>query len=297
MTDVPNVLNQRPDDPRLLLSEPFRAVHFVFGLFHPDVPPLSGRALVGSLAALGFGEEASRGIVLRLRRAGFLESRRSGRKASYAMSLRSLALIDEIARRSTQEPPPWDGAFRTLLVRIPVTDRAFREQLRRHAAYAGFANPLPGLLIAPYESSMLLLEPLLAGRAPGADAPRPADVTVGRLAVDRDDAVRLAREGWDLETLASALRHETKRMAAAAQAAETDPPDSGAAALQLLWRCIGPFFGLLSASLSLPAELLPPDWPMDAARDAFFRLAAVVAEPARAFVTDLDGDGIAGHGR
>ena len=199
MYDVPNVLNQPPDDPRLLLSEPFRAVHFVYGLFHPDVRPLSGHALLGALAALGFGEEASRGIVLRFRRAGFIESRRTGREAVYAVSARSRALLDEIARRSTQAPPSWDGTFEALLVEAPTTERAFREQLRRHAAYAGFASPLPGLLIAPYASSVVLLEPLLERR------PREVRITRGRLALDPDGAIELARKAWDLDTLAAAF--------------------------------------------------------------------------------------------
>ncbi|HEY4753792.1 MAG TPA: hypothetical protein VIH37_10930, partial [Candidatus Limnocylindrales bacterium] len=107
MTDVPNVPNQPADDPRLLLSEPFRAVHFVFGLYYPEDRPLSGRALIGSLAALGYGDEAARGILLRLRRGGFLSSTRAGRTAAYALSSRSLALVGEISRRAALAPPVW----------------------------------------------------------------------------------------------------------------------------------------------------------------------------------------------
>jgi len=287
MTDVPNVLNhgpedQPPADPRLLLSEPFRAVHFVYGLFHPDVRPLSGRALVGALAALGFRDEAARGMLLRLRRAGFLESRRTGREAVYTVSPRSRELLDEMAKRSTEPPPPWGGRFETLLVQIPPAERAFREQLRRHAVYAGFAAPLPGMLIAPYASSPALLEPLLARR------PRAVRVVRGRLAVDPEDAAVLARGAWDLETLATDLRHEAQRMNAAATAAQGDRASTGADAITLLWRSIGPFFSQISASPPLPSALLPADWPLDAAREAFFRLAMSVALPAREFVEDLD---------
>ena len=293
MSDVPNVLNQDlgdepPADPRLLLSEPFRAVHFVYGLFHPDVRPLSGRALVGSLAALGFGDEASRGILLRLRRAGFLESRRTGREAAYAASPRSLALLDEMARRSTQPPPAWDGTFETLLVQVPPAERAFREQLRRHAVYAGFAAPLPGMLIAPYASSLALLEPLLARR------PRAAGILRGRLALGPGDAAVLARGAWDLEAMAADLHREAQRMDAAATTALEDRARTGADAIGLLWRSIGPFFAQISASPPLPSALLPADWPLGAAREAFFRLAMAVALPAREFVEELDG-GQPGH--
>ena len=226
MLDVPNVLNTAPpDDPRLLLSEPFRAVHFVYGLFYPDIPALSGRALFGSLAALGFSDEAARGILLRLRRRGFIESRRAGREAAYSLKPRSTALIDAIARRSSAPPPPWDSTFETLVVHVPPTERAFREQLRRHASYAGFGSPLPGLLVAPYASSMLLLEPLLAAR------PGDTRITRGRLAVRPDEAAALAASAWNLEPVAAALSAETERMWRAAEAAETRPP-AGSAALR-----------------------------------------------------------------
>ena len=278
MSNVPNVLNTiPPDDPRLLLSEPFRAVHFVFGLFHPDTQSLTGRAVLAALAALGFGDEAARGILLRLRRGGFVESRRAGRTAVYTLTPRAGALLDEIARRATEPSPPWDGGFETLIVHTPPGARAFREQLRRHAAYAGFGTLMPGLLIAPYQASTQRLEPLLRA------APAGVDVVLGRLAVQVDAAARIAAAVWRLGPEAATLRSETDRMAMAADAAEAARPH-GRAALVELWLAIGPFFELLSERPLLPAELLPADWPLEGARAAFVRLALAVATEARAYV-------------
>ncbi len=264
-----------------LRREPFRAVHFVFGLFHPEGTSLSGRALLGSLGTLGFGDEAARGILLRLRRGGFLESRRSGRQAAYTLSPRSTRLVDEIARRSSEPPPPWDAAFEALVVHVPPDQRAFREQLRRQAAYAGFGNPLPGLLIAPYPVSSQVIEPLLA------TAPGGVRINRARLSIDTSTALALAEASWDLRPAATILRREAARMLAAAEAAEAHPPE-GAEALALLWLAIGPFFEVLSSRPPLPAELLPADWPLDAARSAFLRLAMVVAGPARQHVEALN---------
>jgi phenylacetic acid degradation operon negative regulatory protein len=282
MNDVPNVLNQaRPDDPRLLLSEPFRALHFVFGLMRPNgTVELSGRVVLGALAALGYGDEASRGILLRLRRGGFLESRRIGREAVYTLTPRSVALVDAMNRRVTEPPPPWDGAFETLLVAIPPDARAFREQLRRHAAYAGFGSPIPGLLIAAYSASVRQIEPLLAS------APAGVDIVRGRLAVEAGKAARLAASAWPLAAESAAISREAAQMAAAAAAAEDDPP-TGAAALALLWHHIGPLFALASERPPLPDELLPPDWPLGAAREAFARLAITVAGQAYAYLDGL----------
>jgi phenylacetic acid degradation operon negative regulatory protein len=280
MHDVPNVLNHAPDDPRLLLSEPFRAVHFVFGLFYPEPRPLPGRAVLGALAAVGFGDGASRGILLRLRRGGFLVSVRSGRTANYTLSGSSLVLVGEISRRATEAPPPWQGTFETLIVGIPPARRAFREQFRRHASYAGLGSPMSGLYIATDAATVAGVEPLLA------KAPAGVTVTRGRLAVGLDEARRLAGEAWRLAPLAERLGLEADRMAAAAREAEASPP-TGAAALALLWRSIGPFFELLSEGRSLPAELLPDDWPLARANTEFGRLALVAADPARAYLEEL----------
>ncbi len=283
MNDVPNVLNQpRPDDPRLLLSEPFRAVHFVFGLMRPNrADGLSGRAVLGALAALGYGGEASRGILLRLRRGGFLESRRVGREAVYTLTPRSAALVDAMSRRVTEPPPAWDGTFETLLAAIPPGARAFREQLRRHAAYAGFGSPMPGLLIAPYQESVRQIEPLLASAPPGVEIVR------GRLTVEPGRAARLAADAWPLASESTAISREAARMAAGAAAAEDHHP-TGAAALAFLWHHIGPLFGLASERPPLPAELLPPDWPLGAAREAFARLAIAVAGEAYGYLSSLE---------
>lgn len=281
MVDVPNVLNRASDDPRLLLSGPFRAVHFVFGLSYPEVRPMSGRALLGSLAALGYGDEAARGILLRLRRGGFLTSTRAGRTAAYALSPRSLALVGEISRRAALAPPPWEGTASVLIVQIPPAERAFREQLRRHAAYAGLGAPSPGLLMATDPAAVRALEPLLSR------APKGVSVVRATLSLSLEDARRLAGTAWRLEPLAARLREEAVRMELAAEEAGSAPP-AGAAALAFLWRSIGPFFELLSDGRPLPAELLPEDWPLADANRAFVKVAMVAAAPAREYVEQLE---------
>lgn len=284
MINVPNVLNRPPDDPRLLLSEPFRAAHFVYGLFSPELRPLPGRALLGSLSALGFGDEASRGIVLRLRRGGFLVSSRSGRTAAYTLSPRSAALVAEIARRAVAAPPAWGGEFEVLVVQIPPAERSFREQLRRHASYAGLGSPMTGLYLGTDARAVTSIELLLAGAPAGVVATR------GRLAVRLDDARRLAGDAWRLGPLAERLRVEADRMEAARREAEASPR-TGASALAFLWQSIGPFFELLSEGRSMPAELLPDDWPLARANAVFLRLAEVAADSARAYVEALAAGG------
>jgi phenylacetic acid degradation operon negative regulatory protein len=270
------------DDPRLLLSRPFRAVHFVFGLTWPEVQPLPGTALVASLESLGMSRSAARGLLLRLRRAGAFTSSRQGRTATYALTPASRRLLDEISGRATEDPPPWDGVFRAALVTVPESTRAYREVLRRQAAYAGFGSLRRGLLIAPYETSWSAFEPVLAR------APRGTHVLRAELRLTAADARQAAREVWSVDALAATLEREADRMAAATEKSLAEPP-SGAAAMAALWEAIGPFFEAFSGQPPLPLELLPPDWPMAEARRAFQDLAAIAAPAAWSYLDSLVG--------
>ncbi|MHB1475359.1 MAG: PaaX family transcriptional regulator C-terminal domain-containing protein [Dermatophilaceae bacterium] len=268
------------EDPRLLLSLPFRAVHFVFGLTWPDVQPLPGTALVTSLETLGMSRSAARGLLLRLRRAGAFVSSRRGRRAMYELTPASRRLLDEISRRATEDPPPWDGSFRAALVTVPESARGYREVLRRRAVYAGFGILRPGLLIAPYETSRAALESVLA------QAPQGTRVLWAELRLSTTDAREAARQVWSLDVLGAALRHQAERMSAAT-AEQLAAPPSGPAAMAALWEAIGPFFEALSGQPLLPRELLPQDWAMVGARGAFQELAVVAATAARSYLDSL----------
>lgn len=268
------------DDPRLLVSRPFRAVHFVFGLSWPEVRPLPAAALVTSLGALGMSPVAARGTLLRLRRAGALASQPMGRRSSYALTPVSKRLIAEILRRATEDPPPWNGVFRAALVDVPSDARAYRDTFMRRARYAGFGILRPGLLVAPYETSWSAIEPTIA-RAGARDW-----ITRADLKLSTTDARRVAREVWDLDALAGAVRRESRRMSTAV-AAHDPKRHAGATALAASWRAIAPFFQLFSVEPPLPVELLPRDWPVADARRSFERIGEVVAPPARAYLDRL----------
>lgn len=274
------------DDPRLLLSLSFRAVHFVFGLTSPGVQPLPatkalpGTALIASLEAVGMSRTAARGALLRLRRAGALTSQRRGRRADYELTPASKRLVAEVFRRVTAEPPPWDGIFRAALVAVPPTARAYRETFKRRATYAGFGALRPGLFIAPYETSWSAIEPVIAL------AREETWITRADLRLSDSDARRAARDVWGLDALAAALRSESKRMSSAA-AVHSAKPRSGPRAMSELWKAIAPFFELFSVQPPLPAELLPHDWPMADARRSFLKVGEIVAPPALAYLSSL----------
>ncbi len=265
------------DDPRLLLSFPFRALHFVFGLAGEGTQRLPGVALVAALQSIGMSPAAVRALLLRLRRAGAIVSRRDGRRATYELTPASRRLVDEIFRRVSEDPPAWDGVFRTLFVDAPAGGRAYREVLRRHAEYAGFGGLQPGVLISPTETSWAALEPTIAA------APRGFRLLRGELRLSDADARAVAREVWSVDTLATSLLVEVARMRAAT-AAQAVEPCSGAAALVRLWDAIGPFFLVFSGRPPLPPELLPESWPMADARGAFQEVAAALAPSARVYL-------------
>ena len=121
-------------------------VAFLFGLTGQE--QLSGAVLRRLLADLGVAPAAARATLARMARAGQLTSRREGRTTSYALSGAFAAGFERVRRQEMAQPIPWTGHFHALLYSVPEPKRAFRDQFRRAAIFAGYGLLQPGLLIA-----------------------------------------------------------------------------------------------------------------------------------------------------
>ncbi|WP_169510924.1 PaaX family transcriptional regulator C-terminal domain-containing protein [Actinomycetospora chiangmaiensis] len=268
---------------------------------------LPGPALVALLGDLGLRPDAARRALARMRDAGQLTTTRRGRRVDHhlagAFGASVLRLRDD---RGT--PPPWDGAFHTLLHHVPESARPYRDRLRRAAVLVGYGPWQPGVLISPVDRSAGLREVL-------ADVPPDASVVLGRLVPDdgwvpagangavlpssgsdapstsessRDDgaphasggssgtssttvAAAMARRAWSLDAVADDLRAHHARLVALL---DRPVPDDGALALRRLSDATGPVYVDLLRDPGLPVELLPADWPGADLRAALGRVAA-----------------------
>src|SRR5260370_31912883 len=82
------------------------------------------RALTQLLDVLGVGESTSRVVLSRMRREGWFTTHRYGRQTSYALTGRSIAMLDEgRARIFDRARDDWDGTWRMVIYAVPEESR------------------------------------------------------------------------------------------------------------------------------------------------------------------------------
>lgn len=248
-------------------------VCFAFGVASvPPGQPLSGPVLMRLLADLGLSESAARSLLLRMRRDGWLGSRRQGRQARYQLAPAVYSAQARIERQLRGQRPDWTGSFNGILYEVPERSRAFRDRLRRSAQFLGYTVLRPGLLLATsdrWEELVALMEPLPPG----------SQVLRTRLSFEDDDSRRLAAQLWGLDALAARYRRVLADSAARTQATEHQAP-AGGPALAAFAAATLPVYEVAADDPDLPGELLPPDWPGD-------QLVAAIGRAHRAFGPSL----------
>lgn len=260
-------------DPRAVAgSQAIGFAYFAFGLLGRDRNDLPAWAIVRILRDLGMSEAAARGALTRLRQAGRIETRRSGRTVYYHLTDGSLAVMDELTRRMTGQAPDWDGTFHGLLYSIPERDRAFRDSLRRFATLAGFGLLRPGLLVSPWQGRFPMDE--VVKRAPSGSHILPL-----QLQVPRDRAREVAAEAWELPKLAAMYRRKIVLLDRTTEKVQAHPP-SGRLALRTFASTMESVFEVVVIDPGLPAELLPEDWPQLGLHGAMERFYPAIGRPA-----------------
>ena len=116
-----------------------RARSVVFDLFGDHLRYRGGevrlRALVALMACFDVPEPTVRVVVGRLRREGWLASRRDGRETAYLLTPAAWELLDEGRTRIFQRVAgPWDGCWHMVIYSVAEVDVAVREQIRKQLA-------------------------------------------------------------------------------------------------------------------------------------------------------------------
>lgn len=127
---------------------------FVFSLYGQYVLPRGGEIWIGSLiralAALDFSPGAVRAVVSRMKRRGFLQSRRVGRRSFYRLTDLGLKEVHWGGKRAFVSPADeWDGRWTVITYSIPEKHRDRRDALRRSLNRLGFGALAPGIWTSP----------------------------------------------------------------------------------------------------------------------------------------------------
>jgi phenylacetic acid degradation operon negative regulatory protein len=215
-------------------------------------------AFIDVLGRLGVEEKASRQALMRTAAAGWLTSRRVGRRTSWTLSESAERLLTDGARRIYGfhgSQAGWDGRWLLVLARTPETERRARHLLRTRLAWAGFGSPAPGVWVSTHPDRAGEAERVLAA----------AGIPDAQLFVAEHrgggELSTLVRQAWDLD----AIEHGYEDFLA--EFARPPAPDPLVSLVQLVhaWRRFP------SIDPALPGELLPARWSGDRAARLFRR--------------------------
>jgi phenylacetic acid degradation operon negative regulatory protein len=261
-----------------------KARSLVFDLFGDYLRYRGGEARLRTLAALmacfDVSEATVRVVVTRLRKEGWLSSRREGRETVYALTGAAWDLLDEGRERIFHRARgPWDGQWHMVIYSVPESERALREQLRKKLAWLGFGALSSSVWLSPHDRTGLLKDAFAVEPAARLDVFRSRSAG---LAADRE----IAERSWDLAGLDRAyaeLLATYRPRLGAYRAGELQ----GADALVERMRLIHDYRRFPFRDPDLPPELLPENWSGRVAHEVFMEAHGLLRAPAEAWVDTL----------
>jgi len=133
--------------------------HLIFNLFGDylaaPAQAVATAGLLEVLSLLGVGERAARSTLSRMKRRGWLEPRRIGRRSFYRLTPKARRLLLEGSRRLFgRQPEPWDGTWHLIAYSLPRERRLTRHRLRTRLSWLGYGMLQPGTLIAAYPRTL-----------------------------------------------------------------------------------------------------------------------------------------------
>jgi phenylacetic acid degradation operon negative regulatory protein len=218
-------------------------------------------ALAGLLAEFGVPVSSAEAAVSRMTRQGMLEALPGGAAPRYRITPGGMQVIAEGAARIFTfgvRPPAWDRTWTRVSFGVPESMSRARNPLIRRLRWLGFA-PLRSDWYAPGDRAAP------AARALSEVGVTAASISTGAVGERGDgDPIR----AWDLDVLRARYQAFISRFGPVLDRARGEGI-SGAEALVTRTATIDIWRSFLSFDPGLPAELLPPGWPLTEAAGLF----------------------------
>lgn len=241
---------------------------------------LPSATIVSLLGEFGVTSGAARTAISRLGRRGVLEGRQDGRYTFYRLTQPAaldLSYGGMSVGRFAAYPEAWDGWWTFIAFSLPQEKRTQRRGLRTELRWRGYAPLYDGVWLSPH--------PLMLPAGGIQEAATTGELTVFRAQqADLElDSVRNPVDAWDVEGIAyqyeTFIRRWSDRLADIAAGRVT-----GVAAVLARTEVMDIYRRFPSLDPTLPAELMPPDWPRDRAREVFLAVYDGLARPAEQYV-------------
>lgn len=218
----------------------------------PGVGPVATSLLLQAFSRVAVGERSARQALNRSAASGWVEPIREGRRTSWRITAKGLALITRGSQRvkAVREPPDaWDGRWLVLYITLPESQRAQRLRLYRALSWTGFGNPTPGLWVCPHLDREADLQRILLDL--GLDSH--ALAFVGHQTAIGLSTEEVVRRAWNLEAVAQHYQVLSK----AASSIPAKPNDTLREHILL----VNTLQRLPALDPGLPPVLLPANWP------------------------------------
>ena len=259
----------------------------VFNYLGDYVNPAGGVAWTGHLLrvlkVLGVGERAARSTLSRMKRRGWLEARRHGRRSLYRVTPKARDLLEEGSRRlfgPRQEP--WDGTWTVITFSLPGERRLTRHRLHTRLSWLGFGNLLPGTLIAAYPREAELRRVLHELEV------HPYVHVFAGARLDPAEQDRIVARCWDLPAIDTRYREYIDRYGPMLSETRSGLRRGLPAEQGFVWRFWATYDYLQFPRIDpfLPDELLPRHWRGGDAWQLLAELRTLLQEHAQQFLED-----------
>lgn len=264
------------------------ATSLIVTIFGDSISQHGGAAWLGSIVSLatpaGLSEGSIRTAAFRLASEGWLIAEQIGRKSYYRLTDMGWHQCEAVHGRIFFPPDEhWDRKW-TLVSLLPgAKDAAGRDTLRSELHWLGFGQLTSGVFLHPNPDDAVL-------RRTVEDAGMASSAIVMRAEIEEWIAANAVRETlrtcWDLNRLAAGYADFLATFRPIAQALEQTASPDPKLSFAIRTLVIHAFRRVLLRDPKLPDELLPPDWPGNAARLLCRNLYMHVEEAAERYLAD-----------
>lgn len=245
----------------------------------PEIPL---RSLVRLLEFFDIPDSTTRVVVSRMRKEGWLTSRRVGRESLYRLTDEAWSLLDQGRDRIFHEhTESWTGTWHMVIYSLPESQRALRSELRKQLAWLGYGPIGQSVWISPHDRADSI-------RSGFDEHP---DVSLDFFETRSEGLTSdlgLAARAWNLQDLANDYSEFVNdyRPAGSTSIAES-VVDQDCFVRRM--RLVHDYRSFPFRDPNLPAELLPKEWPGHEAFQVFVELHESLQAQADCFVDDVLG--------
>ncbi len=251
-----------------LRDRPVRANSLIITIYGDSIAPHGGSVWLGSFIKLakplGINDRLVRTSVFRLSKDSWLTSEHIGRRSYYGLTATGRRRFEHAYRRIYFQPKVhWEGDWQIVLTAGNELTPAQRDEVRKELQWEGFGLIASGVLAHPSAD----LEPLLDILQSNGVQDRVVVLRGKSLGALVNKSTReLVRECWNLSSISQDYKRFLDRFRsvqkALKSARELDPEQCFVVRTLLMHE----FRRTLLRDPQLPDQLLPHDWPGNAAR-------------------------------